>query len=107
MKMQANDLRIGDVIENTHGVHITVREITRTDAGCLDINPGQEGEQNGHAWEWVEVVSRGPEPARAVEEPAVPGTCVCPHGAADDEDAEPCGADDCEVAFRMEFGFPG
>ncbi len=72
MKMQANDLRVGDVIRNTHGDHITVKEITRTDAGCLDVNPGQEGEMNGHAWEWVEVISRGPEPTPAVEEPAAP-----------------------------------
>ncbi|MEU3042243.1 hypothetical protein ABZ700_15050 [Streptomyces diastaticus] len=55
----------------------------------------------------VEVISHGPEPAPTVEEPAVPETCVCPRGAADDEDAEPSGADDCTVAFRMEFGFPG
>jgi hypothetical protein len=64
-RIQADDLRVGDVIENTHGVHITVQAIHRTDAGCLDVNPGQEGEMNGHAWEWVKVITRGPEPTPA------------------------------------------
>lgn len=106
-RIQAHDLRIGDVIRTNAGTTVTVRELKREPGGCLTTNPDAPDHLQGHAWEWVEVISRGPEPAPTAEEPAVPETCVCPRGAADDEDAEPCGADDCTVAFRMEFGFPG
>jgi hypothetical protein len=104
-KIQANDLRIGDVIENTYGQPVIVQKITRASGGCLDINQGGEGEMNGHAWEWVKVISRGPEgPEQAAE--TAPETCACPPGATGDEDAEPCGAEDCEVNFRLEVGWP-
>jgi hypothetical protein len=108
VKIQADGLRIGDVIENTYGQPVTVQKITRASGGCLDINQGGEGEMNGHAWEWVKVISRGPEPTEEPEqEAAVPETCACPPGAAGEEEPpEPCGADDCEVAFRVEVGWP-
>lgn len=44
-----------------------------------------------------------PPPPPAKPEPAEP-ECRCDRG---DEDAEPCDADDCEITFRMEVGFPG
>lgn len=58
---------------------------------------------HGHAWEWAEVISRGPEPTPAAPKPAADATCTCDTG---DKDAEPCAEDDCEIAFRMEVGWP-
>lgn len=110
MKIQADGLRIGDVIRTSEGATVTVRDLKREPGGCLTTNPDAEDQLDGHAWEWVDVISRGPEttppPEEAEPEPAVPQTCVCPPGATGDEDAEPCGADDCEVAFRLEVGWP-
>jgi hypothetical protein len=58
VKRQADDLQVGDVILTRAGVLITVRELERSEAGCLVTNPGAPDQLDGHAWEWVEIVSR-------------------------------------------------
>ncbi|MGV2914574.1 hypothetical protein [Streptomyces alfalfae] len=103
MKIQAAGLRPGDVIRTGEGTTVTVRDLKRAPGGCLTTNLGAPDQLDGHAWEWVEIISRGPEQEA---EAVVPEECACPPGATGDEDAEPCGADDCEVAFRMEVGWP-
>lgn len=106
MKIQAEGLRIGDVIRTSEGATVTVRELKREPGGCLTTNPDAPDQLDGHAWEWVEVITRGPEPATPPDPEETPDGCVCPPDATGDEDAEPCGAEDCEVAFRMEVGWP-
>jgi hypothetical protein len=54
MRIQANDLAIGDTI--TSGpAHVRVRNVRHGDGGVLVTNPGAPDELEGNAWEWVDV----------------------------------------------------
>lgn len=71
MKIQAADLRTGDVIRTEGGATVTVRALTRGPGGIVTVNPDAPDQLDGHAWQWVEVVSRRAEPTPAVEGPAL------------------------------------
>ncbi|MDH6489634.1 hypothetical protein [Streptomyces sp. SAI-127] len=54
MRIQADDLQVGDIITSGPGP-VTVRELKRGDGGDLITNPDAPDEIKGHAWEWVDV----------------------------------------------------
>ncbi|GHA94459.1 hypothetical protein [Streptomyces chryseus] len=53
-KIQADDLKVGDVITSTPEP-VTVREISTGPGGMVITNPTAEDEVTGRAWEWVTV----------------------------------------------------
>lgn len=56
----ADDLRLGDVIIHLDGETV-VRELDRSDAPAIVVNPGSSDQLSGYLWERVQV-RRGEQP---------------------------------------------
>lgn len=55
LRIPADDFQIGDHVHTEQGPVVEVRTIRRGDGGELTVNPGDDDQLDGHAWEWATV----------------------------------------------------
>lgn len=55
LRIPADNFQIGDMVHTEQGPVVEVRVIERGEKGRLTVNPGDDDQLDGNAWEWATV----------------------------------------------------